>query len=77
MGARRPRLPLRAHDRAGVMRRLRRFWNSWQWALGLAAGAIGGFALAKISAAVDYPLFDALVLALPILIGGAILLKRW
>jgi hypothetical protein len=63
------------------MSRLRRFWDSWQWAvigaLGVAAGAIGGFALAEISAAADDPLFDALTLTVAILIGGAILLKRW
>jgi hypothetical protein len=63
------------------MRHLRRFWNSWQWsvigAMGGAVGVIGGFALARVSAAVDDPLFDALVLTLPILIGAAILLKRW
>jgi hypothetical protein len=58
------------------MSHLRRFWKSWYWALGLAAGASGGFALAKICAAVDDPLFDAVVLTVPILIGAAILLKR-
>jgi hypothetical protein len=63
-----------------MMRRLRRFWNLCQWgvigALGGAVGVYGGFALAEIKDAVDDPLFDAFMLTLPILIGGAILLKR-
>jgi hypothetical protein len=55
---------------------MRRFWVSWEWGVyGAVSGAIialAGFGLAQVSERVNDPLFDALAIMGPILVGAAL-----